>query len=143
MIGEIAVDDLLRSINPGLSVTLMVIFSLLATIMMLNVLIALLNDVYQRVSLNVEDEWYMERCRIIMEIENTLGSKGANERWFPKWLHVLEPHIDAFAKSSSKDFAAAELSTTVQDIRLSNTKLVERADRTESKLDQLLAAQKK
>jgi len=91
MLGDFDISELLRSLNPGLAVSLMALFSLLATIVMLNVLIALLNDIYQRVSLSAENEWYLERCRIMMDIESSLSVYKNSSEWFPKWLQVLEP----------------------------------------------------
>ena len=157
MLGQVEIDDLRQALSPGLALTLMCVFSLVATIIMLNVLIALLNDIYQRVSRNAEAEWYMERCRLVMEIENTLTAHQHNSAWFPVWLHVLEPVTRAHTAPQSSSVAATAAGSTVlsstgkdgksegqplqsEDAMQLLKTLVERADAADEKFKELLQA---
>eukprot|EP00931_Biecheleriopsis_adriatica_P038633 TRINITY_DN22101_c0_g1_i1.p1 TRINITY_DN22101_c0_g1~~TRINITY_DN22101_c0_g1_i1.p1 ORF type:complete len:507 (+),score=60.78 TRINITY_DN22101_c0_g1_i1:308-1828(+) len=66
---------------------LVVVYSILVTILLLNILIAMMNDTYNKVSGMAEQQWRLERARIIMSIESELSPQ---ERQSPKCRYWFE-----------------------------------------------------
>jgi len=67
----------------GFFFTLIVTYILLVTILLINILIAMMNDTYNKVSGMAEQEWRLERARIITSIEQELlrPPEGASKYW--------------------------------------------------------------
>ncbi len=61
---------------------------------MLNLLIALMGDIFGEVQDNAENEWLLERLNILLEIESLLPDAYKGNDMFPTYLHVLEPKVD-------------------------------------------------
>jgi len=92
MLGDFEVDDFAANPSSGLVTLYFVLFTFLVTVVMLNLLIAVMADIYQRVQRNVENEWLVERTKIILELEAVLPKVvRRSETLFPDWLHVLTP----------------------------------------------------
>ena len=67
-------------------------------------------DIYSRVQDNVENEWMLERLKILLEIESLLSdSMRRNEEVFPTFLHVLEPKLEKKIEESRQQKALDEL----------------------------------
>jgi Ion transport protein len=71
MLGDADMDEIRAADFPGLAVALYVAFTLIVVILMLNLLIALMSSIFERVHENVEAEWYLERTEIILELERS------------------------------------------------------------------------
>lgn len=72
---------------------ILVIFLLslvLVTVVLMNLLIALMNDSYERIQEHSNVEFYRLRASVILEIEQLMPSKWKEDkRWFPPVLHAL------------------------------------------------------
>jgi Ion transport protein len=89
MLGDADMDEIRAADFPGMAVALFVAFTLIVVILMLNLLIALMSSIFERVHENVEAEWYLERTEIILELERS--------------------HIQQYIDDTSSDSNAAEL----------------------------------
>ena len=85
----------------GVGAVLLMMFIIIFPIMLINMLVALLSDIFDRVQENMEEEWRAEQCRIIVEMEyyalrdrrGRLKGLGKSQRnkIFPSWIHLLTP----------------------------------------------------
>jgi len=58
--------------NPSVSVGLLVVFVVLVSIQLINLLIAMMGDTYSQVNEDAEKQWQLERARIIFSLENEM-----------------------------------------------------------------------
>ena len=71
---------------------LFVISMMVVPVVLLNLLIALMSDSYERIQDKADVEFQMLQAGIILNIEEFLSEKEKNDpKKFPKWLHVLVP----------------------------------------------------
>ncbi|EGD80207.1 hypothetical protein PTSG_10886 [Salpingoeca rosetta] len=71
---------------------LFVISMVLVPVVLLNLLIALMSDSYERIQDRADIEFQLLRARILHEQEKFMTKKEKrNPKLFPKWLHVLVP----------------------------------------------------
>mmetsp|Transcript_87364 Transcript_87364/g.168115 ORF Transcript_87364/g.168115 Transcript_87364/m.168115 type:complete len:693 (+) Transcript_87364:81-2159(+) len=68
--------------------SLLVVYNILVTILLLNILIAMMSDTYNRVSETAVQQWNLERARIIVTIEKEL-SGTCDDRW-RYWCEPVE-----------------------------------------------------
>jgi len=66
-------------------------FMLVIVIILLNLLIAIMNDTYSEVSSNATLEHRMQLATIILEVENGSSFCRSEMRLYPKWVHMLKP----------------------------------------------------
>ena len=63
---------------------------------MLNLLIAIMGDIFDRIQENAKAEFIFARAQIIIELELTLSkAQKENKEWFPTWLQVLVPTLES------------------------------------------------
>eukprot|EP00930_Biecheleria_cincta_P004981 TRINITY_DN10590_c0_g1_i1.p1 TRINITY_DN10590_c0_g1~~TRINITY_DN10590_c0_g1_i1.p1 ORF type:complete len:737 (-),score=83.20 TRINITY_DN10590_c0_g1_i1:156-2366(-) len=67
---------------------LVVVYSILVTTLLLNILIAMMNDTYNKVSGMAEQQWRLERARIIMSIESELLTKERQSAKYRYWFEI-------------------------------------------------------
>ena len=92
MLGEFTPDIFENSASASLGVFLLVCYMLITPIILLNALIAIMGDSYERVILNVSAEWRCEQAKILLEFEQLLYPEQRKDpRMFPTWVHVLQP----------------------------------------------------
>merc|ERR1719410_3187664 len=60
--------------------SLLVVYNILVTILLLNILIAMMSDTYNKVSETAVQQWNLERARIIVTIEKELTGT-CDDRW--------------------------------------------------------------
>ena len=90
--GELPTDIMPAAREPAIAYMLMICYTVFVSIIMLNLLIAFMTDVYDLIQRNVENEWMLERTKILLEIEPFLpASLRDSPEYFPRWLHVLQP----------------------------------------------------
>eukprot|EP00054_Salpingoeca_dolichothecata_P035120 m.4589 g.4589 ORF g.4589 m.4589 type:complete len:314 (+) comp5087_c0_seq1:2942-3883(+) len=81
---------------------LFVISMMLIMIVLLNLLIALMSDSYERIQDGVDNEIFRLRARLVLELEPQLGRKArTNKALYPTFLHVLTPQGKATNPSQS------------------------------------------
>ena len=63
-------------------------------IVMLNLLIAIMGDTFDRIQENSQAEFMFARAQIVLEYEGNLSEEEKNNPdWFPTWLQVLVPTL--------------------------------------------------
>jgi hypothetical protein len=71
-----------------LAVFLMMLFAVLVIILLMNILIALMSDTFNRIQSNGTAQWKMERCKIILE-QNHLATDALRGQLSAHYLNVL------------------------------------------------------
>lgn len=70
----------------SLVISLLIVYSIMATVLLLNILIAMMNDTYNRVSSEAQQRWQLERARIIVALER---ERSPEEQDVPDyWLKI-------------------------------------------------------
>ncbi|GMH63294.1 hypothetical protein TL16_g03675 [Triparma laevis f. inornata] len=94
MLGDFDIDDFTTSVSYVSIATLFIAFTVFINIIMLNLLIAIMGDIFDRIQENARAEFMFARARIILEFEETLSEEQKkNAEWFPEWLQVLVPTL--------------------------------------------------
>jgi hypothetical protein len=134
MLGDFDTTDFDANPWPGLVRLLFVGFTFTVTVIMLNLLIALMTDIYGRVQRNVENEWLVERCKIILEVEALLPRYlTQSDSLFPRWLHVLQP-------VKFDDAPEPTLSDVIESVKRLESSLEERTETANAELRKKLTA---
>ena len=103
LLGDFNVDEFNASVSFGTTLLLFVVFMFFINIVMLNLLIAIMGDIFDRIQENARAEFMFARAGIIVEFENMLSTGDLkNEEWFPTWLQVLVPTLDDSNSGSSE-----------------------------------------
>mmetsp|Transcript_6305 Transcript_6305/g.19137 ORF Transcript_6305/g.19137 Transcript_6305/m.19137 type:complete len:700 (-) Transcript_6305:222-2321(-) len=98
MLGGFEFDDYLNSRYPVLSISLLVIYIFVVTILMFNLLIAMMSDTFSRINEEANQRWHLEWARIIISIENemSLSQRLQAKYWVDvegrRYLQVQEVH---------------------------------------------------
>lgn len=71
----------------SLSIFLLVSYIVVVSLCLLNLLIAMMGDTYSKVSEDAENQWHLERARVIMAIENEMTTE---ERKNPRNKYFVE-----------------------------------------------------
>ncbi|GMH58853.1 hypothetical protein TL16_g02702 [Triparma laevis f. inornata] len=96
MLGGFGVDDIHGSENTYVTATLLVMFTIFTYIVMLNVLISVLSDDFDRIQENGKAEFTFARAETILEFETMLNEDDrSNPELFPTWLQVLVPTLES------------------------------------------------
>ncbi len=112
MLGDFEVDTYAETTFQYVSVSLLIIYVVVVTILLLNLLIAMMGDTYGNVIEGATELWHLERARIVFAIENEMSTKerneDANKYWTTvdgeRYLQVQEVNADHFR---DKKFSAA------------------------------------
>ncbi|GMH53826.1 hypothetical protein TrST_g8090 [Triparma strigata] len=90
LLGNFDVNELEESSSFVITVFLFVGFSFFINIIMLNLLIAIMGDIFDRIQENAVAEFLFARANILLEIEATFGEKEKTKtEWYSRWLQVL------------------------------------------------------
>ena len=79
--------------SPSLSKLLMVVFLFFVVVVLLNLLIALMGDIYERVQESASSEATYGLAKLVMEYEGLLPrsfKESKREEYFPAWLYILK-----------------------------------------------------
>lgn len=80
------------SSSPALARMLMVFFFMLVTLVMFNLIIAIMADSYASIQENSAAEFQLEKAATIVEIESIMTEEElSNKHYFPEYVHVLVP----------------------------------------------------
>mmetsp|Transcript_24623 Transcript_24623/g.46250 ORF Transcript_24623/g.46250 Transcript_24623/m.46250 type:complete len:402 (+) Transcript_24623:2-1207(+) len=94
MLGTFEVDDFSSSSSVSSTSVLFISFTVFINIIMLNLLIAIMGDIFDRIQENARGEFIFARANIVMEFEGVLSkSQRENPNLFPTWLQVLVPTL--------------------------------------------------
>ena len=95
LLAGFADQDTDGSINVIVTAILLLAFTYFINIVMLNLLIAIMGDIFDRIQENARAEFTFARAQIILEFEEVLSKEEKeNKEWFPTWLQVLVPKLD-------------------------------------------------
>mmetsp|Transcript_38088 Transcript_38088/g.120281 ORF Transcript_38088/g.120281 Transcript_38088/m.120281 type:complete len:266 (-) Transcript_38088:27-824(-) len=144
MLGDFDIEKFDGTRSPLLAKLLFVSFTLLQSILLLNLLIALMGDSYEKVQEKAISYTLLERASIICEIELMMSDADKkNPNYFPKWLHVLFPKAQLHTMSSGVDVdddtewtgVAGSVKRVIAKLVDSNTKkIVAKAEQENKKL---------
>merc|ERR1711935_773 len=75
---------------------LFIVMTLFILVVLLNLLIALMSDSFERIKEREEQEYCYQKAKMIVDIEVKNMQYGAKEKknqskYFPKYVHVLKP----------------------------------------------------
>ncbi|KAK9917231.1 hypothetical protein WJX75_002125 [Coccomyxa subellipsoidea] len=134
-VGEFESNTYIDHHNPRLTVPLLVIYLFVVTIIMLNVLIALLTNAQQKMTENAGLRAILSKAQITDELENTLPGwlkrQGGN-RWYPAYIHILK-----LAPSQRGELSAEALWAEHGDLLDSSEEVRIRVRALEAKMDLL------
>ena len=74
ILGDFNVEEFYASSNYGITPFLFVLFMILVSIVMLNLLVASTSDIFDKVQENAEAEFLFARAQLILEVEGRLSS---------------------------------------------------------------------
>ncbi|GMI01602.1 hypothetical protein TrVE_jg9814 [Triparma verrucosa] len=95
MLNGFTVNEVDGSANYFVTALLFMFFTYFINIVMLNLLIAIMGDIFDRIQENAKAEFMFARANIILEFEALVSdSHKRNEEWFPTWLQVLVPTLE-------------------------------------------------
>ncbi|GMI11254.1 hypothetical protein TrLO_g10470 [Triparma laevis f. longispina] len=95
LLAGFVIDDLDGSASFFSTGMLFIGFTIFINIIMLNLLIAIMGDIFDKIQESAKAEFIFARANIILEFEGTLTKKQKeNNEWFPTWLQVLVPTLE-------------------------------------------------
>ena len=71
--GDFDFDVLSEATSPALATGLFIAYVVIGAIILLNLLIALMADTYDKVNQDLDSQWRLEQAHIILDIESQLG----------------------------------------------------------------------
>jgi hypothetical protein len=88
MLGDFDFDEYADSRFPAIAVTLLVVFVVVVTIMLLNILIAMMGETYGKVADEADKQWSLERARIMFSIQNEMTVHEMQAKEYRYWTDV-------------------------------------------------------
>eukprot|EP01103_Thecamoeba_quadrilineata_P016769 TRINITY_DN5708_c0_g1_i2.p1 TRINITY_DN5708_c0_g1~~TRINITY_DN5708_c0_g1_i2.p1 ORF type:complete len:501 (-),score=70.50 TRINITY_DN5708_c0_g1_i2:30-1532(-) len=73
MLGAFEFDDYMGTRFPFVSVTLLLVYVMVVSILLLNLLVAMMGDTYAKIIEDADKQWHLEWARIIFSIENEMS----------------------------------------------------------------------
>ncbi|GMH83913.1 hypothetical protein TrST_g9417 [Triparma strigata] len=132
-------DDVNGSLNRLVASLLFVFFAYFINIVMLNLLIAIMGDIFDKIQENAKAEFMMARAQVILEFE--VGLRGqehkstGDEVRFPTWLQVLVPTIESNELSDwAGKVRALKLAVTRLERKLEDSEVARKEDAKENKM---------
>ena len=92
MLGDFDFDEYSESRFPGIAVFLLVVFVVVVSIMLLNILIAMMGETYGTVVEEADKQWALERARIMFSIQNEMSLDEMNQPQYRYWTEVGNKH---------------------------------------------------
>lgn len=116
MLGDFELDQFADTPYTAVSVGLLVVYVVTITILLLNLLVAMMGDTYEKINEAAEMQWHLERARIVFAIENEMSSEERedprNKYWTnvdgARFLQVLEVRPDHFKKGTPDEIREEE-----------------------------------
>ena len=86
MLGDFELDQFADTPYTAVSVGLLVVYVVTITILLLNLLIAMMGDTYEKINESAEKSWHLERARIIYAIESEMSPEERLE--YKYWTEI-------------------------------------------------------
>ena len=129
---------------PMLVFAVFILFSFLAIIVMLNLLIAIMDGSYENISENAEPMSLKEKAMLILDVIAVMPTEEKTLERFPCWLHMLKPKgqgdsMDA-ASSAFDSTGVRSITRTLQahstlQMAAFEARMVAKAERQEHKIE--------
>merc|ERR1712216_587587 len=100
------------------AMTLFILFLIFICLVLLNLLVAIMGESYNRIIEDgVVDDWCYEQAGVVLNIEASLSDRQPrNPKYFPKWIHVLEPaHVKPYEESD--DYKMQQLEELLKNVK--------------------------
>ena len=106
MFGEFDTDNFGAATNYYAVVGLFIVFMYIVNIVLLNLLIAIMGDIYDSIQENARAQFLFSKASLILEFEEVMGNDydESHSAEYPTWLQVLEP-IKAKGDSDSESWS--------------------------------------
>ncbi|CAF1052768.1 unnamed protein product [Rotaria sordida] len=88
LLGDFDLDYYTGGQYPLTSVTLLIIYIIVITILLLNLLIAMMGDTYADVKQNAKKLWHLERARIALDVERGISKSKRHLQINKYWIDV-------------------------------------------------------
>ncbi|CAF0946381.1 unnamed protein product, partial [Didymodactylos carnosus] len=88
MLGDFDIDTYAQTTFQYVSVGLLIVYVVVVTILLLNLLIAMMGDTYGNVIEGATQIWHLERARIVYAIENEMSTEARNLETNKYWTNV-------------------------------------------------------
>jgi transient receptor potential cation channel subfamily V protein 5 len=111
MLGDFELEQFADTPYTALSISLLFLYVVTITILLLNLLIAMMGDTYEKITESSEMQWRLERARIIFAIENEMSSTERddpnNKYWTTvdghRFLASIEVNEEHFKKDTDSE----------------------------------------
>ena len=128
LLGDFNAEEFSASASYGLTLTLFVVFMFFINIIMLNLLIAIMGDIFDQIQETADAQFMIARAQIVLEFEGSLSEADRNsDKNFPTWLQVLVPSLE----SESTDWQGR-----VKALKAAITRLEEKQAENEKKREE-------
>ena len=95
MLGDFDLEAYTATSSVASSIALFVIFMYLVNLIMLNLLIAIMGDIFAQIQESARAKFLYSKALIIIEFEDMMSDKDKKDnKFFPTWVQVLRPTAD-------------------------------------------------
>ena len=136
LFGNYDVDTINLSSVPRLSKFQLSVFLVFVVIVVLNLLIALMGNIYSEVQANAKAESTFGIAKLVVEYEGLMSpdtKKQHQDEWFPVWLYILKKDVEEDSGDEIK-----MLRKEVHDLNKKNDDLKAQCDDMKDKIDEIL-----
>ncbi|CAF1556272.1 unnamed protein product [Rotaria magnacalcarata] len=107
MLGDFDLDSYVETKHSYISVTFLLFYVIVVTILLLNLLVAMMGDTYGNIIEGATQVWHLERARIVFAIENEMESAERNLPLNKYWTNVDGERYLQVEEFNGKAFLAA------------------------------------
>jgi len=90
MLGDFEVEEYADTTFHTVSVSLLIVYVVVVTILLLNLLVAMMGDTYGNIIEDADKQWHLERARIVYAIESEMTTDERQDRKNSYWTMVDE-----------------------------------------------------
>jgi len=121
IIGDFDISSFLSptEASQGIGIVFFIAFTLLVSIILLNLLIAIMSNSYDNIQENAKAEWLAELAEILIEIDHffLLPSEKNNKKFFPKFVRCWIPVSTILNPNEQKNLTLDNLDERMEDIK--------------------------
>jgi hypothetical protein len=126
MLGDFDVEEYTATSSLTTSIVLFVVFMFGVNIVLLNLLIAIMGDIYEQINENATQQFLFLKTNIILEFESIMPQKDkSDEKKFPPYLQILKAKSDEDDDDDDDDEWSGKLNAVKSEVRKNAEKLSE------------------
>ena len=134
MLGDFDLVEYTATSNATSSIALFIVFMYLVNIILLNLLIAIMGDIFDQIQEKARAQFLYSKAKLILEFEDIMSEEDLkSNEMFPTWLQVL--------KSTASENGNAD-DSWVGKLRAIKKSIVNVGDEVDKKVDNLAAGLK-